>query len=66
MTGIDDDDYVNKQHNAQKNPRGKRKMSQFPVLRNRLPEIHGKYNLTTGDVMIHTTVQLQSSSWTLL
>ena len=61
-----DDDYVNKQHNAQKNLRGKRKVIRFPDLRNRLVEIHGRYNLTTDDVMVHTTVQSQSSYWTLL
>ena len=33
-----DNDYVNKQHNAQKNPWGKRKIIRFPGLRNRLPE----------------------------
>ena len=60
-----DNDYVNKQHNAQKNPRGKREIIRFPGLPNRLPEIHGRCNLTTGDVMIHTTVQSQSLSWTL-
>ena len=52
-------------HHAQKIP-WEKKIIQFPGLRNPLPEIHGIYNLTTGDVMIHTTVQSQSSTWTLL
>ena len=57
-----DDDYVNNYHHAQKNPRGKRKVIRFPGLRNRSPEIPDRYNQTNGDVMIHTTVQSQSSS----
>ena len=60
-----DDDYVKNQHNAQKNPRGKRKVIRFPGLRNRPPKIHGRYTLKSGDVMIHTTVQSQSSTWTV-
>ena len=60
-----DDDYANNKHNAQKNPRGKRKVIQFPGLRNCSPKIHDRYNQTNGDVMIHTAVQSQSSPWIL-
>ena len=53
-------------HDAQKNPRGKRKVIRFPGLHNRSSKIPDRYNQTNGDIMIHTTVQSQSSSWTLL
>ena len=52
-------------HHAQKIP-WEKKIIRFPGLRNPLPEIHSRYNLTTGNVMIHTSVQSQSSTWTLL
>ena len=41
-------------------------MFQFPVLHHGLPGIHGNYDLTTGDVMIHKILQSQRSPWKLL
>ena len=48
------------------NLRRKRKMFWFPVLHQCSPETYDNYNLTTGDVMIHTIVQSQRTPWKLL
>ena len=48
------------------NLRRKRKMFWFPVLHHGSPGTYDNYNLTTGDVMIHTIVQSQRSPWKLL